>query len=109
MTLRFQSGLVKNALLLARGEDVIRVALEHQEDAIEISRLNGVWVTQECEPVELGYTEQRREASTPDDSDYICPPEVAAELLHLLFSGDDEQEPTSASATDIAAPPVAPH
>jgi hypothetical protein len=107
MTLRFQSGLVKNALLLSRGEDVIRVALEDQEDAIEISRLNGVWVTQECEPVELGHAEPDRPSSTQDDADCICPPEVVAQLIHLLFSGDDEQEPSPPSAADVAGAPTA--
>ena len=106
MTLRYQSGLVKNALLLARGEDTIRVMLEHQDDAIEISRLNGIWVTQECEPVELGQAEQHPAPATPDDADYICPPEVVARLLRLLFSGEDEQEPNSPSVSDITAAPV---
>jgi hypothetical protein len=106
MTVRFQTGLVKKALVLARGENVIRVAMEHADDSTEISKLNGVWITQDCEPVVLGHLS---DDPWPDESDCICPPLIASQLIRLLYSGSDEHRlGYSAEEEHTASPAISP-
>jgi len=102
MIVRFQTGLVKKALLLARGEGVIRVAMEQGDDSTEISRLNGVWITEDCEPVVLCHSSDG--CTWPDESDCICSPQLAAQLIGLLYSGGDAQRFEYPAAEDYPAP-----
>ena len=71
----------------------MRIALKGSEDVLEVKNINGTWITEECEPVQVDFawsgTSLLDEIS---EDDCICSPELAAKLLHLLFSGEEEPQ-----------------
>jgi hypothetical protein len=97
--------LVAEGLLLTREENRIRVVLEGSDDVLEMSRLNGVWVTEHCEPVwiSMEWDRPKLNAATSEE-DFVCCTELAA--IHLLYSGDEEEQlrmrTTGWPGTDLA-------
>lgn len=88
----------------------MRIALPGSEDVLELRQINGTWVTDDCEPVHLEYAWMRN--SLLDDiseDNCICSPELAARLLHLLFSGESEPDAKAPAATRAFQPPVYHH
>ena len=70
----------------------MRVALEQHEDVVVLTRVHDVWVSDECEPVQVDF-EWARPAKEPEarEEDCICSPALAAHLIHLLYTGDEEE------------------
>ena len=92
MTVEFQSGQTKQGLLLARTENTMRVALEDTADTMEITNVNGVWVTDDCEPVRITFAWQAKATPAPvEEADCICSPELAARLTQMLFAQEEER------------------
>jgi hypothetical protein len=72
----------------------MRVALEGYDEATEFYAINGVWLSEDCEPVEVEFAWERpSEPPAVAEPDCICPPEVAARLIRLLFSGENVPKP----------------
>jgi hypothetical protein len=65
--------------------------MEHADDAIELSDINGTWVAADCEPVSIEFAWQRHDfQKTVTEADCICSHELAARLIHSLFTGAQE-------------------
>lgn len=104
MTIRYASGLTKESVLLSRANDLLRVAIEGCDDVTELRRVNGVWITDDCEPVQVSFAWDRDPAPEIAEADCICPPDVAARLIRMLYvSEEEESEPPAATATVQAA------
>ena len=92
MIIRYRNGQAFDALTLSQGEDAIRVLMRGTEDVIELTRRNGAWVTEDCEPVTIEHSS--RQASTGvTEGDCICPAAFAAQLIGLLYKDSSEDLP----------------
>ena len=108
MKITYRNGQVSEAVLLARDGDHLRVAVDGADDAVSFTRINGVWISDDCEPVRLEFAWEsgaaRQEAR---EEDCLCPPELAARLIQLLYTDSTEDEPVPSvpmdSATSLAA------
>jgi hypothetical protein len=91
MTINYLNGKSVEAVLLSRTEQTMRVAVQGAEDVIELENIHGTWVSDECEPVSLRFAWQwyGQKPSFSED-DFCCSHELAATLLHSLFTGADE-------------------
>jgi len=91
MTIRYSNGYTVDAILLAREGNCMRVAIREFDETVEFFEINGIWVSQNCEPVEVEFAWMKQsEVPTAVESDCICTPELADRLLRLLWSGDNE-------------------
>ena len=90
MKIRYQSGEEKQAVTLSRTETTMRVAIPDTEDVLELSKLSGIWVTGDCEPVTIEYPSRRPSSGAITEEDCICPTGLAAHLIHLLFTDSSE-------------------
>ncbi len=96
MTIRYSNGLSLEAVLLSQTEDSMRVAARGSDDIIELKKVSGTWITDECEPVQVEYAWAKKALLDQiSEDDCICSPELAARLLHLLFSGEEEPDAPS--------------
>ena len=55
MTIRYNNGHTLEAVLLSRTATTMRIALQGTEDVLELQNINGAWITDECEPVNVDY------------------------------------------------------
>jgi hypothetical protein len=91
MIIRYTDGQILEAVLLSRTETTMRVALQQHDDIVELTLVNGVWVSDECEPVQVDFAWARTEkALALQEADCLCSHELAAHLMHLLYTGDEE-------------------
>jgi hypothetical protein len=107
MNIRYNNGYQIEGVLLSRNDTAMRVAIEGSEDVLHLNEIHGTWVTEDCEPVHVDFAWAKKEdlpVVTLDDC--ICSKELAAELLHLLFSGDEAAEAEAAALSATAAAPV---
>src|SRR5262245_18880338 len=102
MTVRYIDGTTREAVLLSRTEDKIRLALKDREDIVELTRINGTWVTDDCEPVQVSFAWEGGASAPVMEEDCICSPEMAPRLLRMLFSPEEAEEISQESVT--AAP-----
>jgi hypothetical protein len=91
MTIRYTNGQIFEAVLLSRTETTMRLALQGHEDVVALTLVNDVWVSDECEPVQVHFAWTRHcGAAAVAEADYICSRDLAAHLIHLLYAGDEE-------------------
>jgi hypothetical protein len=100
MIIRYANGHAAEAILLSRTQSLVRLQLHGSDDVAELTQINGTWVTENCEPVqvEFGWTPGAPPVVTLNEC--ICSHELAGRLLHMLFSG--ESDPETAAALDRA-------
>ena len=95
MTIRYSNGQAFEAILLSLTGGSMRDA-QRSNAVLELNQINGTWVSDECEPVHVEFAWARRgPAEEVTEADCICPHELAARLLHVLFAGENEPEPKS--------------
>lgn len=91
MTINYSDGGAVEAVLLARTESTLLVAVQGADDVMEVSEINGKWVTADCEPVTIEFAWQRLDRKPKiSESDCHCSQELAARLIHLLFTDSTE-------------------
>jgi hypothetical protein len=91
MTIKFSDGRQVGAMLLSRTDDTLRLAVEGEDDVMEFTQVNGAWVSADCEPVSVVYAWERlNRLPTISEAECCCSHELAAHLLHLLFTGVPE-------------------
>jgi hypothetical protein len=96
--IQFGNARAVEAMILSRQDDIMRVALKGSDDALVFRCLNGTWISEELEPVEISFQWQRRLARDPmSEADYLCSKELAARLIHLLLNGGEENELVAAA------------
>jgi len=96
MKIRYQDGLAVEAVTLSRSEKSMRVALSGGDDVLDLRRIGGAWVTEDCEPVSIEYPSRRAPGATIREEDCICPADLAAHLIHLLLNDSSEDLDTHA-------------
>lgn len=90
MTIKYSDGRSVEAVLLSRTEHTIRVAIGGADDVMELSNVNGTWVSADCEPVRIAFAWQRHDRKpTISETDCCCSLELAARLIRSLFSEGD--------------------
>lgn len=107
MTIRYSNGFQVEGVLLTRTEDSMRVAVQGSDDILQLSLILGQWITEDCELVQVNFAwakQDDRTVVTLDDC--ICSKDLAAKLLHLLFSGDQDAEAEAAALGAAASAPV---
>lgn len=88
MLITYSDGRAVEAVLLARSGEAMRVAMKGADDATEFRRINGTWVSDDCEPVRIEFEWERMEQRPPvSEADCYCSPERAAGLIRLLLTG----------------------
>src|SRR4051812_2125001 len=91
MIIRYSNGQAFEAVLLSNTETTMRIAMQASDDVLLLRQSNGTWVSDECEPVQVEFAWSRQQQlEAIGEEDCICSPELAARLLHLLFSGEEE-------------------
>lgn len=93
MTLQYMNGQSSEAVLLSRTTTTMRLAIEGHDDIVVLTQLNDTWVSDECEPVHVDFS-WATHSLKPEvaEEDCICSRELAAHLIHMLYTGDDELE-----------------
>lgn len=110
MTIRYRSGRTIEAILLTRTDTTIRAVAKGSDDVVELTHLSGVWVTEDCEPVQVIFEWQK--IGRPEmarEEDCICSHDLAAHLIHMLYTPADDQPETAAPLSDFAGPALAGH
>ncbi|HEX4309210.1 MAG TPA: hypothetical protein VHZ25_04230 [Acidobacteriaceae bacterium] len=107
MFLIYADGSKTEAFLLSRTDDTIRVAVPGSDDPLELTKISGTWVSEDCEPVRVEFAWQgKTREEMLDEADCVCSKDLAAHLLHLLWSGDEDSPKVNemARAAEVAAP-----
>ena len=93
MTITYQDGTVLDAIVLWHEENELRAHAPCCDDILAFTRVNGIWVSENGEPVTIVFAWQRRPAPPLfSDADFICPKKLAARLIGSLLGGDDRDE-----------------
>jgi len=103
MTIRYANGKTIEAVLLSRTEKLMRVALQGSEDVLVLNDVNGSWVTDDGEPVEVCFAWQRAAAAPVCEEDFICPSELAAQLIEMLRNCEQPEKHAKSLAMAIPA------
>jgi hypothetical protein len=91
MTIRYNDGQTSEAVLVSSTETNIRLAAEGREDIVELTRINDIWVSDECEPVQVDFSFPRRATITDvKEEDCICSHALAARLIRMLYPEDED-------------------
>jgi hypothetical protein len=103
MTIQYSNGTKVEAILLSREGERMRVAVRGSEEALEFAQYGDVWISEECEPVQIEFAWQRKtRREIVQEADCVCSRELASRLIHCLLAGEDP------SATWPAAAPTGP-
>jgi hypothetical protein len=92
MTITYANGKTIKAALVVRDETWMRVVLAGNEDVTEFRLVNGTWVAEDCEAVRIEFGPARPVYREYQEEDFVCSKELAVQLIHLLLSGDEEEE-----------------
>ena len=101
MTITYANGQTIKAALVVRTDNRIRVALAGCDDLTEFTQINGTWVSEDCEAVQIEFGWPGRTNREYKEEDFVCSEDLAARLIHLLLNADQDEELS-------AIPPVKP-
>jgi hypothetical protein len=100
MTIKYSDGRSDQAVLLERTETTMRVAIQGTDHVAELTNIAGAWVSEDCDLVAIEFAWQRLDRKpTVSEADCCCSHELAAKLIHLLFTGSEEDSPGMIAAT----------
>src|ERR1039458_2369814 len=60
MTIRYADGRLYEAVLLSRTDNTLRVAAKNTDDVQMFTDIGGTWVSEDCEPVRIDRSGERR-------------------------------------------------
>jgi hypothetical protein len=90
MTIRYSNGRMVEAILLSHTGSSMRVATQDSDEVTEYHEINGAWVSEHGEPVDVRFAwMQNADRPLVTETDCICSHELAARLIRLLFMGED--------------------
>ena len=74
----------------------MRVAIEGCDDSLDLKRIDGVWVTEDCDPVEVDFAWDRGASAETvvTEVDCICPAELATRLVDMFLHPRRDDVPT---------------
>ena len=73
LLIRYRNNTVLHGVLLAFGDQRIRVALQGSDDVAEYRFINHRWVSEDCELVEIGFSANGSPAVKGESLDCIMP------------------------------------
>jgi hypothetical protein len=103
MVIRYKNGQKIEGVLLSRTAKVMRVALQGSEDVLVLNEVNGSWITDDCEPVEVSFAWELPPAPVVREEDFICSPELAAQLIDMLQNCEESESNSKALGLTIPA------
>jgi hypothetical protein len=104
MVLIYADGSRTEAVLLARNENKIRVAIAGSDDLLELTDVHGTWVTEDCEPVQVQFAWEGKTAEQViSEADCVCSHDLAARLIHLLWNADEGDQAQAKNALPLDA------
>ena len=87
MTITYPNGTVRKAIVLSHEEHEIRAAAAGCDDVLVFTRIQGIWISEELQPVTFEFEWQRRVAPhAGSEDDYVCPKELADRLISTLLA-----------------------
>ena len=102
MTISYLDGTVLEAVVLSHEDDEIRAMAAGCDDLLAFTRIHGIWISEEIEPVTIEFAWQRRGAApTTSEDDCVCPKELAAQLIQTLFAGGEPKEEVVGDALHV--------
>ena len=84
MTIHYRDGRTAEAVLLTLTDDVVRLAVKGAGDVEIFTKVNGTWISEQCEPVTLRLGKPQPPPPVLREEDFICPAALAAHLADLL-------------------------
>src|SRR5215471_13811541 len=90
MIINYADGRVVEAILLSRGNDTLRAAVQGEDDAQVFTLISGTWVSQEDGPVRIEFAWEHRGQANVPEADCICSKKLASRLISKLLVGSDE-------------------
>jgi len=102
MTIRYLNGETIEAVLLAQTGNTLRAAARGSEDLLELTQVNGNWITDDCEPVQVTFEWQRQQKTEEVTLDEcLCSPDLAALLINLLHTSSEDDAPEAAPVNEM--------
>jgi len=93
MTITYPNGTVRKAIVLSHEENGIRAAAAGCDDVLVFTRIEGIWISEEIEPVTFEFEWQRGTAPTAwSEDECVCPQELADRLILGLYAGSERDE-----------------
>jgi hypothetical protein len=87
VTITYSNRIVLKAIVLSHEENEIRAIASGCPDVLVFYRIHGTWISEELEPVTIEFAWQRhRVTPTGSEADCVCPAELAARMIQLLFT-----------------------
>jgi|KBSSwiStaDraftv2_1062776.scaffolds.fasta_scaffold2987979_1 hypothetical protein len=100
MILQYESGKTIEGVALSSTDSTMRVALRGHNDVIELVRVDGQWISEDCELVRIQTawqmgcpSRQTREVPQIQEAELVCPREVAFQLARLMGGAPSEPTP----------------
>lgn len=88
MKIRYGNGQIAETFTLCHTDTSMRIAIRGTDDVLELRRVGATWVAEDCEVI---IDDSPRRAYAPvSEEDCICPPDLAARLLDLLYTDSAE-------------------
>ena len=102
VTITCPHGSVLEARVLSHKDNEIRAVAAGYDDALLFTCINGTWISEEIEPVNIQFAWKRFSAShVTSEDNCVCSKELAARLIHSLSVGSEpETEPDTPQALD---------
>ena len=89
VTIRQTNGEMVEGVVLTRTEFKMRVAVKNADDAAVFVWVDGTWISEDCEAVDIEFEWRRHKPREPvTEAECICPKELARRLIDGLVSGD---------------------
>jgi hypothetical protein len=103
MTIRYTDGTAVEAILLARTERTIRVAVSGRDDAVVLRKVANRWMSEGRGAVQVEFAWQRSHSSEAiSEADCVCLHQLGKHLLQLLLTPTGEDEPESDNSHEFS-------
>ena len=97
MTITYPNGITIDALPLSTEGDALRVAVAGEDDVRVFHQVDGLWRSEDGQPVQLMYAWQKDPlVPVPEEDHFICSKELGKQLISNLMSGSETPEGTPA-------------
>jgi len=102
MTITYPNGTVLNAIVLAHEDCEIRAVAAGCDDVLVYTRVSDTWLSEDLEPVILGFAWQLGGTmSACSEDECICPKELAARLISTPAGAGERDEAVMDTLADI--------
>ena len=93
MTITYPNGITIDALPLSTEGDALRVAVAGEDDVRVFHQVDGLWRSEDGQPVQLMYAWQKDPlVPVPEEDHFICSKELGQQLISSLMSGSELEE-----------------